>query len=58
MEPSQSENMPVEFDVKVMKIGTGLAVIIPKAVAAGFKIEKGSMLKMIVVDGEIKLRKT
>lgn len=49
--------MPVEFDVKVMKIGTGLAVIIPKAVAAGFKIEKGDKLKMIVVDGEIKLRK-
>lgn len=58
MSEAESANMPVEFEVKVMKIGTGHAIIIPKAVVTGFKLEKGDKLRMTVIDGEITLRKT
>jgi len=57
MRPTESESMPVEFEVKIMKLGTAYGIIIPKPVISGFKLEKGSKLKMTVIDGEISLKK-
>ncbi len=55
MNESNNTNMPVEFNIKVMKLGTGLAVVIPKPVTTGFKIQAGDKLKLLAVANEIKL---
>ncbi|MDG6988477.1 MAG: AbrB/MazE/SpoVT family DNA-binding domain-containing protein [Nitrososphaerota archaeon] len=49
--------MPVEFEVKVQKIGSSLEAVIPKPLADGYKIKKGDVLVWVADGPTITVRK-
>lgn len=49
--------MPMQFKVKVVKIGNSLRITIPKEIAESIGLRKGDNVGLIVVDGEIRARR-
>jgi AbrB family looped-hinge helix DNA binding protein len=49
--------MPAEFRVKIGKVGNSLRIVIPKPAAEGLKWKEGTVLKLIVTDSEVIIRK-
>jgi putative addiction module antidote len=49
--------LPIEFKVKVAKIGNSLRATIPKPIVDGIGLKKGDTLILTVSDSEIKIRK-
>jgi AbrB family looped-hinge helix DNA binding protein len=49
--------LPVEFRVKLTKIGNSLRITIPKPVVDGLRLRERDMLILTVTDSEIKIRK-
>jgi AbrB family looped-hinge helix DNA binding protein len=49
--------MPVEFKVKVVKVGNSLRITIPKEVAESMKLKAGDIVKVSLTDDEIVVRK-
>ncbi|MGP8069372.1 MAG: AbrB/MazE/SpoVT family DNA-binding domain-containing protein [Candidatus Bathyarchaeia archaeon] len=49
--------MPVQFKMKLAKVGNSLRVTIPKPVVEGLGLKGGDMLMLSVTDGEIRVRK-
>jgi antitoxin component of MazEF toxin-antitoxin module len=49
--------MPVEFEIKVVKVGNSLRVTIPKELCKATRIEQGATVIMFLTDGDITLRK-
>lgn len=49
--------MPIEFKVKVQKVGNSLQIVLPKPVCQGLKIDVGDEMTLTVVDSEITVRK-
>jgi putative addiction module antidote len=49
--------LPIEFKVKVAKIGNSLRATIPKPVADGIGLKRGDTLILTVTDSEIRIRK-
>lgn len=50
-------DVPVEFTLKVRKIGNSLSVVIPKPVCVGLGIKEGDQITLTVSDNEITIRK-
>jgi len=48
---------PVEFKVKVVKIGSSLRMTIPKEVCVALGVKAGDTVAVSVVDGEFRVRK-
>jgi len=42
--------VPLEFRVKVQRVGTSLQIVIPKPMVDGFKIRQGDVM-VLTVDG-------
>ena len=49
--------MPVQFKMKLSKVGNSLRLTIPKPVVDGLGLKEGEMLVLFVSDGEIRVRK-
>jgi AbrB family looped-hinge helix DNA binding protein len=49
--------MPIEFRVKVQKVGGSLQITIPKPICESLRISKGDNLSLTVSDSEISVRK-
>jgi AbrB family looped-hinge helix DNA binding protein len=49
--------MPAEFRVRIGKVGNSLRIVIPKPAAEGLKWKEGTVLKLIVTDSEVIIRK-
>jgi putative addiction module antidote len=50
--------LPVEFKVKLSKVGNSLRATIPKPVVEGLGLKEGDILVISVSDGEIRIRKS
>lgn len=49
--------MPVQFKVKLTKIGNSLRITIPKPVVDGLSLKRGDMLILTVTDNEFSVRR-
>lgn len=49
--------MPVQFRVKLTKIGNSLRITIPKPLVDGLSLKQGDMLILTVTDNQIKVSK-
>ena len=49
--------MPTEFTVTLGRVGNSLRVVIPKPAADGLKWKEGTVLKLVVRDSTVELRK-
>ena len=49
--------MPVKFEVSVMRVGNSLRITIPKEVAKYLKLEKGDMVSMWTDNSHIVIEK-
>ncbi len=49
--------MPVEFKVKLVKIGNSLRMTLPKEVCDAIGLKEGNTLGVSVTDTEVKVRK-
>ena len=49
--------MPVEFEIKVAKVGNSLRITIPKEICKAMHIDEGSTVGMTLTNGEFKVRK-
>ena len=49
--------MPVQFRVKLTKIGNSLRITIPKPLVDGLGLKQGDMLILTVTDSQIKIDK-
>ena len=47
--------MPVQFRVKLTKIGNSLRITIPKPLVDGLGLKQGDMLILTVTDNQIKI---
>jgi len=52
-----SESMPVEFVIKVVKVGNSLRITIPKEICTAIHLEEGSTVSLSLDDEEIIVRK-
>jgi putative addiction module antidote len=50
--------MPVEFKIKVVKVGNSLRVTIPKEIAESLKLRAGDTVGVSLDDDRITIRKT
>ena len=48
---------PIQYTVKVQKVGTSLQMVIPKAVADGFEIRQGDEMVLTITGHEIVAKK-
>ncbi len=49
--------MPVEFKMKLVKVGNSLRVTIPAEICDALKLSEGDTLGLTLTDGEIRVRK-
>ena len=49
--------MPIEFTVKVQKVGGSLQIVIPKPIVDGLKIKQGDELTIIPTDDHFTVKK-
>ncbi len=49
--------MPVEFEVKVVKIGNSLRMTIPKEVCKAMDLKEGSTIGLTMTNGDFRVRK-
>ncbi|MDG6988259.1 MAG: AbrB/MazE/SpoVT family DNA-binding domain-containing protein [Nitrososphaerota archaeon] len=49
--------MPVEFEVKVVKVGNSLRMTIPKEVCRALSLSEGSTVGIVVSDSTFHVRK-
>lgn len=49
--------MPVEFEVKVVKIGNSLRITIPKEICKAVDLKEGSTVGLTVTNGDFRVRK-
>ncbi len=49
--------MPVEFKMKLVKVGNSLRVTIPTEICDALKLVEGDTLGLTLTDGEIKVKK-
>ena len=49
--------MPIEFEIKVIRVGNSLRVAIPKEICRALRIEEGDSLLMTVTDSKILARR-
>jgi AbrB family looped-hinge helix DNA binding protein len=49
--------MPVKFEVSVMKVGSSLRITIPKEVAVHLGLKKGDMVSLWTDNGHVVLEK-
>lgn len=49
--------MPVEFEVKVVKIGNSLRMTIPREICKSMKLQEGSTVGVILTNGDFKVKK-
>jgi putative addiction module antidote len=49
--------MPIQFKMKLARVGNSLRVTIPKPVADGMRLREGDTLAISVTDSEIRIRK-
>ena len=49
--------MPVEFEVKVVKIGNSLRITVPKEVCKSMKLFEGSTVGIMLTNGDFRVRK-
>jgi AbrB family looped-hinge helix DNA binding protein len=48
---------PVEFEIKVVKVGNSLRITLPKEICRAAGIERGATVAISVGDGEVIVRK-
>jgi antitoxin component of MazEF toxin-antitoxin module len=48
--------LPVEFKVKLRRVGKSLVVSVPRPAVDGLKWREGDELRLVVIDGEVALR--
>ncbi len=49
--------MPVEFKMKLVKVGNSLRVTVPAEICDALKLSEGDTLGLMLTNGEIKVRK-
>jgi antitoxin component of MazEF toxin-antitoxin module len=49
--------VPVEFQVRVQRVGFSFKITLPKDLARSFHVQKGDVLGLTLLDGEIRVRK-
>jgi len=49
--------LPVEFEIKVVKVGNSLRITIPKEICKAIGIIEGSTVGLIVTNGDFRVRK-
>jgi putative addiction module antidote len=49
--------MPLEFKMKLVKVGNSLRVTIPAEICEALRLSEGDTLGLAMTDGEIRVRK-